>query len=61
MRGLVAACLGSGILGELWRLLMQGEKSIACSVLSMVFDNDVMQATTSTRVTTQNNHNMKHY
>jgi hypothetical protein len=29
LRGLIAACLGSGVLGEMWRLLMQGDKSNA--------------------------------
>ena len=35
-RGLIAACLGSGILGEMWRLLMQGDKSNAYVMFSLI-------------------------
>ena len=35
-RGLIAACLGSGILGEMWRLLMQGDKSNTYFMFSLI-------------------------
>ena len=59
LRALVASCLGAGILGEMWRLLMQGDKSMSHIGLTSSLHPDsivINQAITSTLVQKHREH-----